>query len=34
MEEAYRCWRREVEEKYSIEVNVKLWEKILKEGRP
>jgi hypothetical protein len=34
MEAAYRRWRRSVEGKYSIEVNVELWEKILEEGRP
>ncbi|WP_300669691.1 hypothetical protein [Desulfoluna sp.] len=34
METGYRSWRQEVEGKYSIDVNGKLWEKILEEGRP
>ena len=33
-EASYRDWRQRVDEKYSIDVNRKLWEKILKEDRP
>ena len=34
MEARYRDWRQQGDVKYSIDVNRKLWEKILKEDRP